>query len=227
MRIRTLGLRDVGFVRNRTPAFPSSGLLSYWRFESNLTDSFGGKTTTAAATAYAAGKNNQCYDMTAGVDRTITVSSPGYSFATGISFFCWVNCGGLTHHGMAERGPGGGNIGDFSFQMESGNKPVVHLNGASVSAASPTAAPDNTWAHVGFTYDKTTLKTWVNGVNTQTTNTTVNVNANYSNVRLGVYYNSYPLYSFAGYLDEAALWGRGLTLTEIGDLYNAGNGNFF
>jgi hypothetical protein len=98
------------------------------------------------------------------------------------------------------------------------NRPAVFV----VPAAQPTQPLDaratsqlaaNTWSHLAATYDGTTLRLYVNGVQVATRAVVAPLLTSTGALRLGG--NSIRGEYFQGRLDEVRLYNRALTSTEI------------
>jgi len=76
----------------------------------------------------------------------------------------------------------------------------------------PAALAANTWTHLAATYDRTTLRLYVNGVQVASRSSTTAVDTSANNLNIGA--NSYGEY-FAGRIDEVRVYNRALTVNEI------------
>lgn len=119
-------------------------------------------------------------------------------------------------------GEGGGVIKLSAVQTDAGN------GGAEITQPVPVAL--NTWYHISMVADGTHIILYQNG--TEVTRTTYNGNFNPANVSaLGIGaklddFGSSPAYETPGFLngrlDDLAIWDRGLTPTEISNIYSNG-----
>ncbi len=74
------------------------------------------------------------------------------------------------------------------------------------------------WYHVIGTYDGSTIKLYINGIQVATTSYTDNLFSQYDNMRIGNYMEGgYP---FNGLIDNVRIYNRALSDTEISTLYN-------
>ncbi len=76
-----------------------------------------------------------------------------------------------------------------------------------------TATPLNAWTHLAATYDKATLRLYVNGVQVATRSVTGNIKVSTGVLRIGG--NNIWGEWFAGLIDEVRVYNRTLTATEI------------
>jgi hypothetical protein len=83
-----------------------------------------------------------------------------------------------------------------------------------------TTIPYGQWSHVAVTYDNADLKVYVNGsvVHSDTWNETLTMGGTNTPVTIGMRGDN-ALY-FYGQIDEASIWNRALTPTEMGHLMN-------
>ncbi|MFC1576337.1 LamG-like jellyroll fold domain-containing protein, partial [Candidatus Omnitrophota bacterium] len=78
------------------------------------------------------------------------------------------------------------------------------------------------WQHIVATYDGSTMKTYVNGVEQNDTyNISTEMYFNQASMRIS---HSSTTYHLEATVDETAIWTRVLSLDEIQDLYNSDNG---
>ena len=85
---------------------------------------------------------------------------------------------------------------------------------ADIGFSGPTALTLNTWIHLAATYDGTTLRLYVNGVQVATKATTGAIRVSTGALRIGgnsVWTNEW----FAGLIDEVRVYNKALTATEI------------
>ena len=77
----------------------------------------------------------------------------------------------------------------------------------------PTASPVNAWTHVALTYDGTTLRLFVNGIQAATKATTGTIQATANPLWIGG--NSPTASTSTGLIDEVRVYNRALTQAEI------------
>ena len=98
------------------------------------------------------------------------------------------------------------------------NEPYISLGngGAYSKVTSSVAVPTGTWTHVAATWDGTTAKIYVNGVETGS-GSAVNPADNTTNLRVGTN-SSCQDNDLNGYIDEPRVYNRALTPTEVANL---------
>ena len=77
----------------------------------------------------------------------------------------------------------------------------------------------NTWVNFVMTYDGDTVNLYANGVLNTSLTATLNT-GNGKTLKFGRWYNGY----FQGILDEATVWNKALSASEVTSLYNSGAG---
>ena len=115
----------------------------------------------------------------------------------------------------------GGNGTDFEIGTDTDNKFKFYI-AAGTNVVSTTVAQAGVWYHVAATWDSTVgLKIYVNG---QLENTnSAHVTRGQSNIPLQI--GNHPVFGprlFNGLIDEAQLFSRALTPSEVQDIFNAG-----
>jgi fibronectin type 3 domain-containing protein len=87
------------------------------------------------------------------------------------------------------------------------------LNGVERYVSGPAAIPVNTWTHLATTYDGTTLRQYVNGVEVSSRAVSGTIEVNAKPLRIGG--NTYAGQFFQGLIDEVRIYNRALTGAEI------------
>lgn len=205
-----------------------NGLIGWWKFNGDANDSSGsginGTVNGATLTTGQNGSSNGAYQL-AETGRWINMGNPSaYSKlgSDGFTYSVWVKRTGTstnqwpiimgsydTHRYFGIR--------TFNFSdtigFEYGNPPFA---GASWGNTSFTALPLNTWCHFAATYDGTNLSTYFNG-----SVLVSNVKAAIYSVYGGLVFSD-GTYGWAGAVDDARVYNRGLSATEISQIYGFG-----
>jgi len=199
----------------------NSGLFSYYNFNNVITDDVSsvGDLTTGGSTNGTAwlGSGGRLYD---GSNDKDTRSATGVPTGAGArTYGGWIN---LIADGGANENP------IFSYGTYSATQlNVMDINGGklrfwghSADLTGTTTINTGTWYFVVATYDGTTLRTWVNGLNDGNLTTTLNTGTtnapNFGYFVSGGYANIL--------IDEFFMYNRSLSGSEIIQLYNEGNG---
>lgn len=111
---------------------------------------------------------------------------------------------------------GYGNAGSLAFSVSNGTSRTVSTSGA-VKVDNPA-----NWYHVVGTYNGTQVKTYVNGVLTSTTATTITSISHTTDI-MSIGRQAASTEYFDGAIDEVKIYNRALSDTEVGDNYSAQN----
>ena len=107
----------------------------------------------------------------------------------------------------------------IGYSSVSGKPQAVVHDGSSWHFIGSTTVSANAWHMYTLTYDGTTVKYYIDGVNVGTSTQSVLTSLT-SFKNLAHYGGSYC----ACNIDEMGIWSRAITSTEVGDLYNSGSG---
>ena len=210
----------------------TTNIVSYWKFDNNGTDSVSSHSADISAVTYtSSGKINGAYSGDGTSDEYITVDhhtdySPDY-----FSISCWIKYNTVDTNVHAIWQKNGGTTATQSFYLSShrassrgiwiGVRNTSSSQGYQFSNVYPVAG---TWYHVVVTYDGSNVKLYVN--NSLTNNATGNLSGTLDTnttdmTMLGTYSNTQLSDAV---IDECGFWSRALTSTEVGELYNSGDG---
>ena len=214
-------LRMAGTLGQRLEVDPA--LVGWWKFDGDLTDASGkgnNGTVGAGTAAYAAGVYGQAWDNDA--TRYATVS-PGIPMTENMTFAFWVRRTGSGNFALISRRNGFSpgytvflisNVLNFDFRAGSG---VPRWN-------TGWTAPANTWAHVCLTRTPSRVTLFVNGVQNATSTESSDVGEVGSPTgptNIGATGNDATL-RFIGQIDNAMIYNRALTPSEIKYVYDTG-----
>ncbi len=200
-----------------------SGLVAWWRAESNVVNQLSGNQGELKNGAiFAEGKVGQAFSLTNGAYVEIPNSSDvDFSGTQAITLETWVyrtGTGGM--HILSKRI----GAGDMSYQLAFDSHWGIHFaTGPTWNnkfAYSSTTLPMNTWYHLAATADGSTLKLYTNGVLAGSVSGTLGPQ-NSEPLRIGTV-DSYPAYPFVGLIDEVSIFNRALSADEIKAIYQAG-----
>lgn len=215
-------------IKNNT--LLSTSLVSYWKLESDGTDSHGSNTLTASGSpSYVAGKLNNAVDLESGSSQRLSKTTP-VSVQTGSgsrSVSMWVNIESATptdtYRVLFSYGNDSANE-EFTYTLV--NLSGTHYLGLDKNGAllSSTWTPSTaTWYHLLVTYNGTNIQYFVNGVHqgSAVAGGTINT-VNSDPLHIGARTGATPLYFFDGIIDETALYSKALTVAEVRALYGYG-----
>ncbi len=208
-----------------SPVLAPSGLVGWWRGESNAVDSVGvNNGTLAGNTAYGWGKVGQAFGFDGSRDgvqlgnpaslrlQDFTIETWIKRISSSIVTYEWHGSAGLLCYGW-----GGYGFGIF-------NDGVLFLTRVGIDAVtldSP-AITDTEWHHVALTKSGSTVVFYIDGAaySVSAYNSEFSFDAD-----VGIGARGGDLDSgFYGWIDEMAVYNRDLSLSEIQTIYNAGRG---
>lgn len=111
----------------------------------------------------------------------------------------------------------------YALSTVGGGQFLIMNSGTSYTADSSVAVNDGKWHHLVATYDGTTMRIYVDGVQTgSSTDFSGNLPSVAGDLHIGADYESTPGNFFNGSLDDVRVYDRVLSATEIKQLYNMG-----
>jgi hypothetical protein len=200
-------------VDNSVPAGPTP--VAAYSFENGagvtVTDTTGkGHTGTIREATWTAGRTGQGLSFD-GVNDWVTIDDvTDLRLTTAMTLEAWVNptkVDGWRTVIMKER------AGELAYALYSSglNRPSAYLLGGSATSGSAITA--NTWTHIAATYDATTVRLFVNGVQRATAARTNGLAPSAGALRLGG--NGVWSEWFAGKLDDVRIYDKALTAAQI------------
>lgn len=210
----------------------STGLVHYYKFDTDANDSVGtnhGTVSGATLTTGSGGKINEAYDYDGVNDRTVI--NDVFVTTNTSSWFGWVNLDALGWQALVVNGTRSSDR-SWEFVLAAGKlRYALATAGGSWAwvedTVSATLLTANTWHHVGFTRNGTTLTIYVDGSSVSTS--TIAGSASSSVARTPsngkcTFANDQGTFWGDGTIDESGFWDKELTSSEVTDLYNGGSG---
>ena len=149
----------------------------------------------------------------------------GLNATTGLSLAAWVKPNLLANQDLISRATFG-SVDGYALSLLSNGKASVHFNQASFGDTyrldSTTSYPTsgNTWMHVAATYNGSTMRLYINGVEEDSATGPGAIAANLLNVGIGGQANGSRRYR--GDMDDARIYNRALTAAEVAALASNG-----
>jgi len=217
----------------------TDNLVSYYKLDEssgNAADSVGSNTLTNTSVTYAASKINNGAVFNATTDNLAIAdaSQTGLDLSGDSSFSFWVNFTAVPASGAAmwlfQKFGASGNYGYRAYQFNNGGTQGLWFecsaNGTTNTSATVNWTPStDTWYYLTFVYTASagSCKFYVNGSQQGATQT---------GLATSIYNNASPFclgsqngaQALNGSMDEAGIWSRALSSTEVTSLYNSGNG---
>src|SRR5215469_1415398 len=207
----------------------TTGLVSYFKLDSDSSDYFGSHNgTDVASPTYGTGKVNNA--ITYNGSSQYTHFATAYSL-TDASFSCWIKTStssGVRITSEYDTVSGSGWVLCLTLNEFTGGKPTFRLInygvGGSTNCTGTTTVNDNAWHNIVGIRNGSTYTIWVDGsLNTTITSGNTTTTTAVLNLSGEVYGNS--LFTpFPGSIDEFGIWSKALSSQEIADLYNGGSG---
>ncbi|HZL79849.1 MAG TPA: LamG-like jellyroll fold domain-containing protein [Candidatus Limnocylindrales bacterium] len=204
---------------------PPSGLIAWWRAESNALDSIGPNNgTLVGETSYAPGKVGQAFNFSAVGDA---VSAPTSGFPTGTSdrtIECWVYLNSFisgTESFIAGYGNFGGTGGQaYAMGVYPDQRLYFSQWGSGIFGP---VLNTNQWYHVAVTSGGTnSITLYLNGTNVASGSLPFDTPAG-SQLFIGGVSAPFNTRQMVGLIDEVSIYNRALTPAEIQSIYNAGS----
>jgi len=203
----------------------TDGLVSYYKFDGDATDSVGTNNGTVNGATQVSGKINSAYSFN-GSNDDIALNNNIIGGYSAMTFSVWVKA-----NSFSAVNP----ILKTWSDIKSNRKILIDIDtsgyidfdiytttqyGGSMSSQIST----NTWYFLTFTYDGSIMKLYINGTEQSTTYSASGI------IQTGTlqdYFgktNNVASEYFNGIMDEIGIWNRALTASEISELYNSGAG---
>ena len=202
----------------------SDGLISYWSFDGNATDSVGSNNGTvngATLTSGIKGLLNTAYSFNAGSNQYINFSNV-LGTSNNLTVVAWIYPSSVS--GMQEIVSkwNNGNAGDFHFYLNGNHLYMARNSTPGTSAVSGAILSSNTWYQVAGVYDGTNMTLYVNGTQSGSPQVSNSESPSSVNFLVGAYYNLSSLSSFfSGSIDSVRIYNRALTADEVTTIYNS------
>ena len=204
------------------------GLVSWWPGDGNTNDIVGGfNGALEGAASYATGEVGQGFSLPApGLNGFVNIPYASNPTTPFITVAAWVNPATIQAGASAvNRRPGANDVGYTLEQRFTGDGTVlwnVFINGTSVSVVSSAVLSTNTWTHLAGTYDGTTSRLYVNGVESGSMTVAGTIDPIAADVQIGRNIANGNLWG--GGIDEVQVWNRALSAAELQSIVNAGSG---
>jgi hypothetical protein len=212
-------------------SFPSSGLVAYWKINDTLTDSVGGHDATSATPDYLPAKRLDGMRITGYQSPSIMYSSGADTWANlpfAVSWMQWIYPTiDSNNEGFAAKSSFANAAGDWDLGFVTGGANdvlVVRINGGALTVTAPSAIAINQWHLVGWTYDGSFVRLWIDDVNVISAAFVAPIGNSATYLGIGMYYST--SYGMTGLTDECGLWSRALPQADIDKLWNGGLGSF-
>jgi len=209
----------------------TSSLTACYAFNGDATDPISALNGTVNAAGLTSGHNNasnSAYQFSGAATSYIELpASSLLKSTTGVSASCWIKISNFisNDHIIFTRNNAGSQFAAYSLITYHQGGGIYKLrtykeNGTSNFAQSTTTLALNTWYHVVFTIDNTSLKIYVNGVLENTGPSTINFDYQTGKtVILGGTHDPGYNTPFSGAIDNLRFYNRVINSSEVSDLF--------
>ena len=204
-------------------------LEGWWAGEGNAVDGTGNHNATFSGGSYGAGEVGQSFTLS-GTSFVQVPDSPSLRFTNQCTLEGWIRPTDLSTSRLVFS-KWSSAAGNWAYRMGQSPGGALHFdvsgdgstNGGGVLTSPASVLVVNGWSHVAATFDGGAQRLYVNGnlVASQLA-ATASIFAGATDLFLGQ--GAGGVERFTGWIDEAAVYGRALTASEIHSLYQAGAG---
>lgn len=202
---------------NTTSAVPTTGLVSYYKLESNSNDSYGSNNGTDTSVSYVSGKVNNAGSYNGSTSKTVIGNPASLQLSTG-SISCWIK---TTSPGTAYRSIFG-KTNAYNMFLNNSVFGIYSWAGTTGFKSTGRNLADGNWHHIVFVFESGTSLNYlyIDGVLKLTTSMTV-LNQT-SNFEIG---ESTPNnQKINALIDEASVYNVKLSQSQVELIYNNGLG---
>jgi hypothetical protein len=202
----------------------SSGLIGLWHFDNNLNDNSGSNNHARDETGVTFNSSSKLGTNAAefsGSNQHLNISN--IDFSSGGSFNAWMKFDDLSTDRVLI-GPDVGGKEEFQLWMDNGSPDrfaITIYDGGWQSLYGTTALSIDTWYFVGFIFNGTTAKLYVNGIQEGADLTRNILDNDLGDLWIGE--TTQALKDMNGLIDELAIYDRALTSSEMSQIYSENN----
>jgi YVTN family beta-propeller protein len=201
--------------------YDPNGPVAWWKGENNADDSIGDNNgTLQGEAAYSTGQTGQAFSFSSATHDGVTVPSGAALNPTeAITMSAWIKPTATSNdwpYIIGKRSAPFGAI-QYSITISNRNTFTCDITGAGVNAEGGTV-PLNQWSHVACTYDRNTLRLYVNGVEVASAAGSATMVTGNEPLTIGKLDGSDIRY-FDGQIDEVKIYSRSLSAAEVANDY--------
>lgn len=204
-------------------------MVSWWRAEGNANDSIDGNNgTLSGAVTFGPGEVGQAFSFSGG--EVDVPHNANQNTGAQISIDAWIFPKSAGHGRPIMNKRTTSNVGGYTFETThtpfgppNGLQFVIWISGNPVVLQTPpNVITINAWQHVAATYDGSTMRIYVNGVDVAGQAQTGSIDASNQPLVIGNNIVFPGVDAFDGLIDEIELFNRSLTAAEVQSIYAAG-----
>jgi hypothetical protein len=212
---------------------PPTGLVAWWSAEGNADDRVGTNNGTLRGEAtFASGEVGQAFSFNGYNGSVLVPDAPTLRFTNAMTIEAWIY---LSAYGVGfpceivSKWFGNGDRMSYTTSVDTSGKAYIAVSSDGLTSVpgidvitvySADIVPLNQWTHFAATYDGAWLTLYLNGRLENQVPWTQGIFPGAAPLVIGASYNASV---FNGLVDEAALYSRALSASEIASIYNAGS----
>jgi len=223
------GLEDSNAVAFTGSDFPSTGLVSGYKFDINSNDYVGSNSGSDTAISYStAGIVRTCATFNGTSSQIDLGTSTNLNFTSGdFSFSFWLNPADYGYSWLYTKGTLSAN-GIFIDKLDTAPSGSIRIffnqGGAYQFVSTSNTIPTGQWTHVVITRSGTAVHIYFNNVEVVYTHNVGDVINPITTTNHAFIGSANGGSFYKGSIDEFGIWSRAITAAEISTLYNAGAG---
>jgi hypothetical protein len=232
------GLIDEMMIYNRALSqkeilrmYDPNGPVSWWKGENNANDSIGENNgALQGAVTYSTGQTGQAFSLSSTTNDGVTFpSSADLNPTEAITMSAWIKPTATSNPWpyIIGKRTGSGAI-QYSITISDRNTFTCDITGAGVNAEGG-IVPLNQWSQVACTYDRNSLRLYVNGEQVASKTGNAAIATSSEPLTIGML-NGVNTRNFDGLIDEVKIYNRALSAAEVASSYGVvswwrGDGN--
>ena len=208
---------------------PPSNLVAWYPGDGNANDIQGGNNgVLQGGVTFAAGKVGQAFSFNGSDGQVVVPHNANQNGGTAITIDAWVNPTSSGHGRPIAQKRSSSNIGGYTFETthspfgpDNGLSWVIMINGTYHTLLTPANVLTlGTFQHVAATYDGTTMRIYVNGIEKASMAASGAIDPRTDPIVIGRNVVN-PSLAWQGLIDELELFNRALSAAEIQAIFNA------
>jgi Concanavalin A-like lectin/glucanases superfamily/Secretion system C-terminal sorting domain len=214
-------------IKNLAKPSSKTALVGHWAMEENggstLIDSssFKNNASIIEGPSWVEGKRGLALNLNGTIDYCSVPDDPTLNISSAITIAAWVKPGKYATQRIIRKVDGTKNLGYSLFLGIDSTISIRFDNSNLKRVKSTTKYPGtgDTWMHIAATYDGTTIRLYINGVEENTLTASFDIGITENSLTIGA--SDSDTQHFGGSLDDLRIYNYALSATEISDLQTA------
>lgn len=209
-----------------------NGLMAYYKLDGSSGDLLGRSNGTDNIVTYVQGRAGECGSFNGTTSRITAPDAAWFKPTTGLTIAFWMkaNANAALRYMVSKPLSTTGNNG-WDVGTGNGANRIMFIGVGLGGGTGPVFAYfehnanvyDDTWHHICYSYGSNLLTLYIDGVFATSWVTTGSLTTSSTNsLTIGAFSSTGNL-AYTGLLDEVGLWDRGLSATEVTELYSNAN----